>query len=75
VIESPPRDFGKAERLVAHIARRQLLEHLRALDPPPSHARQRELLELALGWAFQAGALWRDQYPDDAMFVDSAGIS
>jgi hypothetical protein len=78
VVQAPPRDFRGAERLAVRVARSDLLAHLKRRDlelKPPSHAEQRALLEAALVFAFQAGALWRDNYPDHPMFIDLVGIS
>jgi hypothetical protein len=75
VVQGPPRPFRRAQALCARVARHSLLERLERIDPPAGHAEQRALLGVALCFAFQAGALWRDTYPDDPMFIDLVGIS
>jgi len=70
VIQGPPRAFRKAQHLIVNICLDGFDHHLHHCDVEPTEESVNEMMESMLRLAFQAGALWRDNYPNDEMFLE-----
>jgi len=70
VIQAPPRDFEKAQRLITNIALDGFDHHLHHCDVPPTEESVNATLLAMLRLCYQAGALWRDSFPDDEMHLE-----